>query len=146
MCERIFKRLELERSYIVRQNTSCTGLLLSQQRKILLKKITNLLYSFIWKGKDKIKRAALINTIEKGGFKMPGIESMIKAQRILCIEKFLDTNPAGWKCFFELYHKKVGGKFSLATSISQSNSSSRLLQRMHLNLVFFEQIQPFLTR
>ena len=72
---------------------------------------------------------------------MPGIESMIKAQRVLCIEKVLDTNPAGWKFFFELYLKKVGGKFSLATLISQSNSSSRLLQSMHLNLVFFEQIQ-----
>ena len=27
---------------------------------------------------------------------MPNIESRIKAQRILCIKKFLDTNPAGW--------------------------------------------------
>ena len=42
---------------------------------------------------------------------MPDIESMIKAQRIVCIKKFLNTNPAGWKCFFELYLKKVGGKF-----------------------------------
>ena len=57
---------------------------------------------------DKIKRAPLINTIENGGLKMPDIESMIKAQRILCIEKFLDTNPAGWKCLLELYLKKSG--------------------------------------
>ena len=99
----------MERSYIVRKNTSCTGLLLSQPRKILLKTINNLLYSFIRKGNDKIKRAPLINTIENGGLKMPDIESMIKAQRILCIEKVLDTNPAGWKCFLELYLKKVGG-------------------------------------
>ena len=42
---------------------------------------------------------------------MPDIEFMIKAQRLLCIKKFLDTNPARWKCFFELYLKKVGGKF-----------------------------------
>ena len=80
-------------------------------KKDFIKRINNLLYSFIWKGKDKIKCAALINTTEKGGLKMPDIESMIKAQRILCIAKFLDTNPAGWKCFFELYLKKVGGKF-----------------------------------
>ena len=52
---------------------------------------------------------------------MPDIESMIKAQRILCIKKFLNTNPAGWKLFFELYLKRVGGKFLfIATLISQS--------------------------
>ena len=32
------------------------------------------------------------------------------AQRILCIKKFSDTIPAGWKSFFELYRKQVGGK------------------------------------
>ena len=36
---------------------------------------------------------------------------MIKAQRFLCIMKFLDTNPAGWKCYLKLYLKKMGGKF-----------------------------------
>ena len=82
-------------------------------KKDFIKKTNNLLYSFIWKGKDKVKRAALINTVEKGGLKMPDIDSMIKAQRLICIKKFLDTNPAGWKCFFELYLKMVGGKFLL---------------------------------
>lgn len=53
---------------------------------------------------------------------MYDIESMIKAQRILCIKKFLDTNPAGWKCFFELYLKTVRGKFIFhqITLISQN--------------------------
>ena len=48
-------------------------------KKDFIKKINNLLYPFIWKGKDKVKRAALINTVEKGELKMPDIESMIKA-------------------------------------------------------------------
>ena len=42
---------------------------------------------------------------------MPGIESMVKAQRVLCIKKFLETYPAGWKVFLGFYLKKVGGKF-----------------------------------
>ena len=40
-------------------------------------------FNFIWKGKDKIKRLALINDIEYGGLKMMDLESMIRAQRII---------------------------------------------------------------
>ena len=80
-------------------------------KKDFIKKINNLLYSFVWKGKDKVKRNALINSLEKGGLKMPDIESMIKTQRVLCIKKFLETSSAGWKFFLESYLKKVGGKF-----------------------------------
>lgn len=44
-------------------------------------------FNFIWKGKDKIERFALINDIEYGGFKMMDLESMIPAQRIMCLKK-----------------------------------------------------------
>ena len=33
----------------------------------LIKQINKLIYGFIWKGNDKIKRTALINDIEKWG-------------------------------------------------------------------------------
>ena len=75
-------------------------------KKDFIKKINNLLYSFVWKGKDKVKRNALINSLEQGGLKMPDIESMIKAQRVLCIKKFIETNPAGWKLFLGFYLKR----------------------------------------
>ena len=70
---------------------------------------------------------------------MPNVESMIKARRVLCIKKFLDTNPAGWKCFFELYLKKVGGKFIFH---EVTISPSRLLQRIRFNLVFLNECNP----
>ena len=44
---------------------------------------------------------------------MPNIESMISAQRIICMKRYLSTDPAGWKFFFYSYLKKVGGKFLL---------------------------------
>ena len=31
---------------------------------------------------------------------MPNNESMISAQRVICIKRYLSTDPAGWKCFF----------------------------------------------
>ena len=85
--------------------------LVSCKKSDFVKKINELLYSFIWKGKDKVKRTALINSIEEGGLTMPDIASMISTQRILCIKKYLDSYPAGWKFFLNFYLKNVGGKF-----------------------------------
>ena len=84
---------------------------LISNKKEFIKKINTLLYSFVWNGKDKVKRTAFINPIDKGGLKMPNIESMISAQRIICIKRYLSTDPAGWKIFLDFYLKKVGGKF-----------------------------------
>ena len=42
---------------------------------------------------------------------MPDIASMISTQRILCIKKYLDNYPAGWKFFLNFYLKNVGDKF-----------------------------------
>ena len=83
--------------------------ILISNKKEFIKKIYTLLYSFVWNGKDKVKRKAFINPIEKGGLKMPNIESMISAQRIICIKGYLSTNPASWKFFLDFYLEKVGG-------------------------------------
>ena len=54
----------------------------------LIKEVNKELFSFIWKGKDKVKRSALINDIEDGGLKMLDLESMISAQRVVCVKKY----------------------------------------------------------
>ena len=56
----------------------------------LIKKVNTLLYGFIWKGNDKIKRTALINDIDKGGLKMLDIQSMIFSQRIITLKKYIE--------------------------------------------------------
>ena len=43
----------------------------------LMKEVNKELYSFVWKGKDKVKLLALINDIKDGGLKMLNLESMI---------------------------------------------------------------------
>jgi len=66
--------------------------------KETLKEVNSLIYDFIWKGKDKIKRLALINEYENGGLKAPHIESLIGVQRAQCIDNFLDDeNSNAWK-------------------------------------------------
>ena len=53
----------------------------------LITEVNKELYSFIWKGKDKVKRSALINDIEDGSLKMLDLESMISAQRVMLRKK-----------------------------------------------------------
>ena len=42
--------------------------------KTFTKDINPILFNFIWKGKDKVKRATLINDANEGSLKMPHIE------------------------------------------------------------------------
>ena len=60
--------------------------------KTLLKtvNVNSLMFDFVWKGKDKIKRLALIGDFKDGGLKIPHIEFAVKAQRIMCVKKFLE--------------------------------------------------------
>lgn len=48
----------------------------------IIKSANKIIYDFIWKGKDKVKRRALINNIENGGLKMIHLESLIQSQKM----------------------------------------------------------------
>ena len=39
-----------------------------------MKNSNTIIYDFIWKGIDKVKRSAIINDIENGGLKAPHLE------------------------------------------------------------------------
>ena len=69
-----------------------------------------MIYGFIWKSNDKIKRSALINDIENGGLKMLDIESMISAQRVMTLRKYLTDGNSSWKGILDEFLCNVGGK------------------------------------
>ena len=81
--------------------------------KELIKDVNSILYSFIWNGKDKEKRHALISDIEVGGLKMLDIDSMISAKRITCLKKFLEDYQSTWKTILDKLLSPVGGRFVL---------------------------------
>ena len=60
----------------------------------IVKEVNSIFYNFIWNGKDKVKRCALISDIDKGGLKMLDIESMISARRVICLKKFSEDYPS----------------------------------------------------
>ena len=52
---------------------------------------------------------------------MPNIESMISAQRILCIKRYLSSDLAGWKICLDFYLKKPGGGGCFIVTLTISN-------------------------
>lgn len=71
------------------------------------------MFSFLWKGKDKIKSLALISEYEDGGLKMPHVESGIEAQRIICLKKYTENYCSPWKLILSRLLTDHGGKFLL---------------------------------
>jgi len=49
--------------------------------KEVIKEANKIIYDFIWKEKDKVKRRALIRDYEEGGLKMLDLESLINAHK-----------------------------------------------------------------
>ena len=68
--------------------------------KDLMKEAESIFYHFIWNGKDKVKRNAVISEVENGGLNMLDTESMIRTKRVICL--FLGELP-----------QPIGGKFLL---------------------------------
>ena len=74
----------------------------------------NKIIDFIWKGKDKVKRFALISDIEDGVLKAPHLDSIIETQRVLCSKKLARDQPSNWKKKFSCIILNLwGGKFIL---------------------------------
>ena len=57
----------------------------------IIKELNQLLYKFLWKGKDKVTRASAINNYEEGAIKMIDIESLIKSLRLSWLKSILDS-------------------------------------------------------
>ena len=81
--------------------------------KELLKNADSIFYTFIWNGKDKVKRNVLTATIENGGLNMLDIDSMVRTKRVLCLKKYLEDYPSPWKFYLDERLLYVGRKFVL---------------------------------
>ena len=66
-----------------------------------LKRLESVIYKFIWKGVDKVKRSVMIGKIEQGGLNMIHLESFSNSLKIIWIKKLLDNlNISSWKTLF----------------------------------------------
>ena len=81
--------------------------------KNIIKLVDSTIYSFIWKGRDKIKRLALISDYKNGSLRMPHTQTMIDTQRIMCLKKYTEDYISPWKQILSFFLKDYGGKFLL---------------------------------
>ena len=75
----------------------------------IIKELNHLIYTFLWKGKDKVTRKSAINNYEGGGIKMVDIENMIKSLRLAWLKRIFGNNSSAWKNYFEYLLKETGG-------------------------------------
>ena len=74
----------------------------------IIKQVNHIIFTFLWKGKDKMTRLSAINTLEEGGIKMIDIESMIKALRLAWLKRILNNNDITWKYYLIHLLKQLG--------------------------------------
>ena len=69
---------------------------------LILKKIDDMMFSFLWDNKPpKIKRGTIIAPINKGGLKMIDTYAVHSSSKIAWIKRFYNTNNSRWKGTFE---------------------------------------------
>ena len=67
--------------------------------KDLVKESDSIFYHFICNRKDKVKRNAIISEVENGGLNTFDSESMIRTERVICLQKLLEDYESPWKMF-----------------------------------------------
>ena len=97
--------------------------------KDVVTEANRIIFDFIWKGKDKVKRVSLVGDIKDGGLKAPHLESIIKTHRIMLCQRFVDEEPCNWKNILCHYLKQVGGKFILCCNFD--------IKKLPINLTMY---------
>ena len=57
------------------------------------KQTESILYKFLWRGKDKVKRAKVIRELKHGGLNMVDIKRIFMSFKAAWITRFLDSHP-----------------------------------------------------
>ena len=111
--------------------------------------IQMIIYKFLWKGPDKVKRTATINNFANGGLNLTDLDTLIKSLRLAWIAKLSNAEPSLWKNYLKYLLKRYGEFFFCIVTIifmtmilSQSfiqkcysggpNFAQQLLRKVHL--------------
>ena len=60
--------------------------------KKFIKELNQLIFKFLWNGKDKIRRVSVISNYEEGGIKMVDVDSMIMSLRLAWLKRIFSSN------------------------------------------------------
>ena len=126
----ILGRIQIVKTFVIPLFMDRASLICVQKDTVI--EVNRLLFQFIWKGKDKVKRLSLVGDIDEGGLKAPHVESIIKSQRIMCCKKFAHDQQSNWKIILSHYLKHVGSKILLRCAYD--------LKKLPINLpIYYEE-------
>ena len=87
----------------------------------VIKKVEKLLYKFVWKSKDRIKRKVLIKPIEEGGLGMIDIVSQFNALKAAWMTRILQNKDTNWSKLARFYLGKIGLELVTKFTIVKEN-------------------------
>jgi len=102
----IYGKVTIIKSLLIPKLVYVSSLLRTPLKTI--KQVNHIIFTFLWKGKDKVTRLSPINTLEEGGIKMIDIGSMIKALRLAWLKRIFNNNDSTWKFYLIHVLKKIG--------------------------------------
>jgi len=97
----------------------------------VIKEFNNLVFHFLWNGKDRVIRSSTYAPYEQGGLKMIDYETMIKALRLSWLMRITDEDSSGfWTSYLNYLLDNEGGLFLLQCNydVNQINISSTFYQ------------------
>ena len=87
-------------------------------RQADIKTVNSKIYSFLWKGHDRVARNTMIGDIGQGGLGMLDILAMQKALKLTWVKHYLFSRFHPWKLTFDHYLKNIGGYFIFKCNFS----------------------------
>ena len=110
----------------------------------VIKEFNNLVFHFLWNGKDRVIRSSTYAPYEQGGLKMIDYETMIKALRLSWLMRITDEDSSGfWTSYLNYLLDNEGGLFLLQCNydVNQINISSTFYQDL---LVWWSNIREII--
>ena len=92
----------------------------------IFKQMKKMIFKFLWRGPDKVKRVVVINSLKNGGLNLTDLETHIKASRLSWIPRVLDEREGPWKSYLLLHLKHYGGIFLLKCNYDVNDLNVRL--------------------
>ena len=105
----IYGKLTIIKSFLIPKFVYICALLPTPNE--LLKQLNQLLFKFLWKGTDKVRRVSVINEYREGGLKMIDLETMVKSLRLAWLKRIFNGYDGTWKRYLKHHLKSVGGLF-----------------------------------
>ena len=96
--------------------------------------IERLIFRFLWKGPDKIKRRTVCGDFSSGGIKMANVQNIVKSLKLSWISRFLCHENSPWKWYLQHRLDCVGGLEFLL----QCNFDKRFITNLNISPFYKE--------